>query len=124
MPAKENFNKITEMLTSELSAAAGIKSKQTRTSVCSAITSTKEKLKLYKSVPPNGLVLFCGVIELGDGKSEKKITIDIEPFKPINTFSYRCQNTFETAPLAAILEDDEKFGFVVVDGNGVLYATL
>ncbi len=81
-------------------------------------------MKLYKSVPPNGLVLFCGVIELGDGKSDKKITIDIEPFKPINTFSYRCQNTFETAPLAAILEDDEKFGFVVVDGNGVLYATL
>jgi len=75
-------------------------------------------------VPPNGLVLFCGVIELGDGKTEKKITIDLEPFKPINTFSYRCQNTFETAPLAALLEDDEKFGFVVVDGNGVLYATL
>jgi len=124
MPAKENFNKISEMLTSELSAAAGIKSKQTRTSVCAAITSTKEKLKLYKQVPPNGLVLFCGVVEVGDGKSEKKITIDLEPFKPINTFSYRCQNTFETAPLSALLEDDEKFGFVVVDGNGVLYATL
>jgi len=138
MPAKENFNKISEMLTSELSAAAGIKSKQTRTSVCAAITSTKEsklkivmftkiaclELKLYKQVPPNGLVLFCGVVEVGDGKSEKKITIDLEPFKPINTFSYRCQNTFETAPLSALLEDDEKFGFVVVDGNGVLYATL
>jgi len=27
-------------------------------------------------------------------------------------------------PLREILDDDEKFGFVVVDGNGVLYATL
>jgi peptide chain release factor subunit 1 len=78
------------MLTSELNAAAGIKSKQTRTSVCSAISSTKEKLKLYKNVPANGLVVFCGVIEMGDGKTEKKIMIDIEPFKQINTFAYRC----------------------------------
>lgn len=35
------------MLTSELSGAAGIKSKQTRTSVCTAITATKESKK-YK----------------------------------------------------------------------------
>ena len=77
-------------LAGELAQAANIKSKTTMNSVQSAITSTKEKLKLYKQVPPNGLVLFCGVIELGDGKTEKKITIDLEPFKPINTFSYRC----------------------------------
>jgi peptide subunit release factor 1 (eRF1) len=42
IPAKENLNKVNELLTGELSGAAGIKSKQTRTSVCSAITSTKE----------------------------------------------------------------------------------
>jgi peptide chain release factor subunit 1 len=59
-----------------------------------------------------------------DGKSEKKITIDIEPFKPINTFSYKCQTRFHTEPLEALLEDDEKFGFMICDGNGVLYATL
>lgn len=75
-------------------------------------------------MPPNGLVLFCGIVEIGDGKSEKKIMIDIEPYKQINVFCYRCQNSFETQPLQAILEDDEKFGFVIVDGNGVLYATL
>ena len=46
IPCKDNFNKVTEMLTSELSAAAGIKSKQTRTSVCAAITSTKESKTL------------------------------------------------------------------------------
>ena len=47
-------------------------------------------MKLYKSVPANGLVLFCGVIEMGDGKTEKKVMIDLEPFKQINVFAYRC----------------------------------
>jgi peptide chain release factor subunit 1 len=59
-----------------------------------------------------------------DSKSEKKITIDLEPFKPITTFSYKCQNSFHTEPLEALLEDDERFGFIIIDGNGVLYATL
>lgn len=84
----------------------------------------KLELKLYKNIPTNGLVLFCGVISMDDGKTEKKITLDLEPFKPINVFSYKCQNKFHTEPLEALLEDDEKFGFMIVDGNGVLYATL
>lgn len=70
------------------------------------------------------MVIFCGVILLEDGKTEKKITIDLEPFRPINVFTYRCQNSFETEPLNALLEDDEKFGFIIIDGNGILFATL
>lgn len=31
---------------------------------------------------------------------------------------------FYTEPLEVLLEDDEKFGFIIIDGNGVLYATL
>ena len=50
----------------------------------SALTSTKEKLKLYKATPNNGLVIYCGVILMEDGKTEKKVTWDFEPFKPIN----------------------------------------
>jgi peptide chain release factor subunit 1 len=124
IPPKDNMNKIHEMLTSEFSQAASIKSKQTRTSVQSAITSTQTKLRLYRNIPTNGLAIFCGVIDMGDGKNEKKITLDIEPFKQIANFVYRCQNTFETKPLAELLDDDEKFGFCVVDGNGLLLATV
>jgi len=40
LPPKDNLNKTNEMLTSELSGAAGIKSKQTKNSVMSAINST------------------------------------------------------------------------------------
>ncbi len=59
-----------------------------------------------------------------DGKTEKKIKIDLTPFRPINVFAYKCQNSFYTEPLLSLLEDDDKFGFIIIDGNGVLYATL
>jgi len=82
------------------------------------------ELKLYKYTPPNGLVVFCGVILMEDGKTEKKVTWDFEPFKPINQSVYFCDNSFHTDPLQVLLEDDEKFGFVVVDGNGALFGIV
>ena len=94
------------------------------TSVQSAITSTREKLKLYKNTPPNGLIVFCGIILMDDGKTEKKITLDIEPFKPAQAFLYRCENKFHSSCLNYLLEDDERFGFIVVDGAGAVFATL
>lgn len=58
-----------------------------RLSVLSAITSTQQRLKLWTKVPPNGLVVYCGEIITSEGK-ERKINIDFEPFKPINTSLY------------------------------------
>lgn len=94
------------------------------TSVQAAITSTREKLKLYRVVPSNGLIVFCGTILMDDNKSEKKITLDISPFRPVQAFSYKCENRFNTDCLNFLLEDDEKFGFIIVDGSGALFATL
>lgn len=47
------------------------------------------------TVPGNGLVVYCGTIVTDDGK-EKKVNIDFEPFKPINTSLYLCDNKFHT----------------------------
>ncbi len=124
IPPKESMTLVTGRLTQELSQAQNIKSRQTKQSVIAAITSTKEKLKLYRDTPKNGLVVFCGIILMEDGKTEKKINYDIEPFRPINQSLYNCGNKFDTSPLNSLLQDDQKFGFVVVDGNGALYATL
>lgn len=46
-------------------------------------------------VPPNGLVIYCGTIVTDEGK-EKKVNIDFEPFRPINTSLYLCDNKFHT----------------------------
>lgn len=94
------------------------------TSVQSAITSTREKLKLYKSTPENGLIIFCGQILMDDAKTEKKMTLDIVPFRQVQSFHYNCQNRFDSSVLNYLLEDDEKFGFIIVDGAGALFATL
>jgi len=59
-----------------------------------------------------------------DGHTEKKITYDLQPFRPAQAFSYSCQNTFNTDCMKYLLEDDEKFGFIIVDGSGALFATL
>lgn len=45
-------------------------------------------------------------------------------FKPINTSLYLCDNKFHTEALDELLEDDEKFGFIIMDGNGSLYGAL
>ena len=58
-----------------------------------------------------------------EGK-ERKINIDVEPFKPINTSLYLCDNKFHTEALSELLESDQKFGFIVMDGNGALFGTL
>lgn len=93
-------------------------------SVQTAIVSTRERLKLYKTTPENGLIIFCGMILMDDNKTEKKITWDLVPYKPAQSFLYKCEGKFHSDCLSYLLEDDEKFGFIIVDGNGALFATL
>ena len=40
-------------------------------------------------------MIYCGTIVTEDGK-EKKVNIDFEPFRPINTSLYLCDNKFHT----------------------------
>merc|ERR1739838_1044469 len=111
------------MLADEYGTASNIKSRVNRLSVLGAITSVQHRLKLYTRVPPAGLVVYCGTIVTEEGK-EKKVNIDFEPFKPINSSLYLCDNKFHTEALTALLADDNRFGFIVMDGNGALFGTL
>ena len=123
MPPTEDVAKINHMLTNEFGTASNIKSRVNRLSVLSAIKSTQERLKLYNKMPVNGLVIYCGTILIENNK-EKKVTIDFEPFKPINKFLYLCDNRFHTEPLNELLTSDEKYGFIIIDGNGTLFGRL
>ena len=123
IPPKDQISRVAKMLADEYGTASNIKSRVNRLSVLAAITSAQQRLKLYTKVPPNGLVLYTGTIVTDEGK-EKKVSIDFEPFKPINTSLYLCDNKFHTEPLSELLENDSKFGFVVMDGNGSLFGTV
>lgn len=123
IPPKDQISRVSKMLADEFGTASNIKSRVNRLSVLGAITSVQARLKLYNKVPPNGLVIYCGTIMTDEGK-EKKVNIDFEPFKAINTSLYLCDNKFHTEALQALLADDNKFGFIVMDGNGALFGTL
>ena len=143
IPPKDQISRVSKMLADEFGTASNIKSRVNRLSVLGAITSVQHRLKLYTKgktiilqpagclnntfhfflVPPNGLVIYCGTIVTEENK-EKKVNIDFEPFKPINTSLYLCDNKFHTEALTALLADDNKFGFIVMDGNGALFGTL
>jgi peptide chain release factor subunit 1 len=130
-------SQVQKMLGDEYGTASNIKSRVNRLSVLSAITSAQQRLKLYNKVrhqqqaapglvvnrwtrahaappapmllqlPGNGLVVYTGTILTDDGK-EKKVNIDFEPFKPINTSLYMCDNKFHTEALSELLESDNK----------------
>jgi peptide chain release factor subunit 1 len=123
IPPGDQVGKINKMLSEEYSTASNIKSRVNRLSVLSAIISTQQRLKLYTKIPENGLILYCGTV-LEEGNKEKKVTYDIEPFKPINTSLYLCDNKFHTEILFSLFENDDKIGFIIMDGKGALFGVL
>jgi len=123
IPPKDQIARVNKMLSDEYGTASNIKSRVNRLSVLSAITSAQQRLKLYNRVPKNGLVVFVGTVLTDEGK-DKKLSIHFEPFKPINTSLYLCDNKFHTESLHELLEDDNVFGFLIMDGNGCLYGTV
>ncbi len=123
IPPGDQIPRVNKMLSDEYGTASNIKSRVNRLSVLGAITSTQQRLKLYNKCPKNGLVIYCGTVITDEGK-EKRVNIDFEPFKPINTSLYLCDNKFHTEDLNELLMDDEAFGFIIMDGNGSLYGTV
>jgi peptide chain release factor subunit 1 len=75
-PKKDALNKANKRLSDEESTASNIKSSSNKASVLAAITSIREKLKLYKQIPKNGLVIFCGTVDMEGKDSGKKFTMD------------------------------------------------
>merc|ERR1712065_20552 len=50
--------------------------------------------------------------------------ITIAPHRPLNTSLYMCDSRFHVDALRDLLSNDDSFGFIIVDGNGVLYGKL
>ena len=100
--------------------ASNVKSRVNRLSVPGAIRPAHQRLQLYSPVPPNGLVVCAMTVT--EERKEKKVHMDFEHLKPISTSLYLCDNKFHPEVLTARLSGDGKFGFVVIDGLGVLGA--
>ncbi|KAM3143840.1 hypothetical protein pb186bvf_004116 [Paramecium bursaria] len=124
IPPKKFISDVTNRLNEQFAEAASIKDKNNRNSVQEAIQSAVLRLRNYNKAPNNGLVVFSGAVQQADGKGEKKICICIEPYRPLSLSLYYCDPQFHVDELRCLLQIDPPFGFIVMDGNGALFATI
>lgn len=114
------------MLSDEMGAAANIKSKTTRSLVQSALKSLQHATKAITSrqiEDSRGVALFCGCDATAtQGASAQRLEL-VWPPKEIARLRYVCDKAFFLETLQAQLEEGDCFGFIVISGNGVTFAT-
>ena len=114
IPQDKQIYDVTSQLRDEHGQAANIKSKSTRLNVQSALESTLARLKYIQKIPENGIVIFCGALDVGANKTSME-TLVIDPPEPITSYKYFCASSFLLEPLEAMLKDKKTFGLIVVD---------
>ncbi|MEM5793613.1 MAG: peptide chain release factor aRF-1 [Candidatus Aenigmatarchaeota archaeon] len=117
IPSGYNLAEIQNMLRSEYALTQNVKSRQTRNNVLSALEKIMNHLKLFRTTPENGLIVFCGNISEKEGESDIQIW-SIEPPQPLNQKIYWCDQNFVLDPLKEMLTEKEVYGLIVIDGGG------
>jgi peptide chain release factor subunit 1 len=110
-------------LREEHGQASNIKSKTTKQNVQGAIDRIVQYLKLYKTPPPNGLIVFCGNISSVQANPDIEL-FSMEPPQPIKMNIYRCDSTFLLEPIENMLEAKDMYGMLVMDGRDATIAVL
>ncbi len=124
VPSGRQVGEVMGMLRQEFGTASNIKSDTTRKNVQDAITKVMQRLKLFKEVPKNGLVIFAGAIPQNGPGSERMETYVITPPEPVNVYLYRCDPKFHTEYLQEQLREKETYGIMVIDTTAATMATL
>jgi len=124
VPYGRQISEVVAMLNNEYGTATNIKSNTTRKNVQDAVTRVTQRLKMFKKVPENGLVLFCGAIPQNGPGSEKIELYIISPPEPIQVYLYRCDARFHTEHLQEFLKEKETYGIIVLDSAHASFATV
>ncbi|PVX24399.1 MAG: peptide chain release factor 1 [Candidatus Bathyarchaeum sp.] len=124
VPYGRQISEVVAMLNNEYGTASNIKSNTTKKNVQDAITRVTQRVKLFKKVPENGLVLFCGAIPQNGPGSEKIELYVISPPEPIQVYLYRCDARFHTEHLQEFLKEKETYGIIVLDSAHASFATV
>jgi peptide chain release factor subunit 1 len=125
VPPGRQVSEVIQMLKEEWGTAGNIKSNTTRKNVQDAITKVTQRLKLFKTVPENGLVIFCGAIpQNGLGSERIEGPYVVVPPEPIGIYLYRCDARFHTEYLMDLLKETETYGILLLDSSGATFAML
>ncbi len=114
IPETKQISDVMAYLRDEYSQASNIKSKSTLKNVQGAIDSIMARLRTFKAVPPNGIVIFCGEVPRA-GDQTKMVQFVLDPPDCITTFVYRCDSQFYTEPLEVMLVDKKSYGLITID---------
>ena len=114
IPPNKQISDVSSQLRDEHGQASNIKSKSTRTNVQSALDSILSRLKYIKKPPENGVIIFCGAIDVGGDKTQMETTV-IEPPEQIGIYKYHCNSAFFLDPLKDMLSEKKTFGLLVLD---------
>ncbi len=114
LPAGYDINKAISHLSEEQGTASNIKDSRTRNNVQGSLERAVRTLRLYKRIPPNGIVIFVGNASTDESKIDIRVWT-VEPPEPLMQRIYRCDQTFKTDILKEFLEYKEVYGLVVMD---------
>jgi peptide chain release factor subunit 1 len=117
IPPKKAIHEALANLREEWGTAGNIKSDTTRNHVQDALTRTMQKLKLYRTVPDTGLVIFAGALPTNGPGSEVVNVYEIVPPKPVTNYLYACDDHFRVEYLRDMLKEDKVFGILVIDAS-------
>lgn len=119
IPPKKPIHEAIANLREEWGTAGNIKSDTTRNHVQDALTRAMQRLKLYKTPPDTGLVVFSGALPTNGPGSEVINVWEIVPPKPVTQYLYQCDDHFHVEWLKDMLRDEKVFGLLAIDSSEV-----
>ena len=124
IPPKKAIHEAIANLREEWGTAGNIKSDTTRNHVQDALTKTMQRLKLYRTAPDTGLVIFAGALPTNGPGSEVVNVYEIVPPKPVTQYLYQCDDHFHVEWLKDMLREEKVYGILSIDssdaGMGIL----
>jgi peptide chain release factor subunit 1 len=124
IPPKKPIHEAIANLREEWGTAGNIKSDTTRNHVQDALTRTMQRLKLYRTAPDTGLVVFSGALPTNGPGSEVVNVYEIVPPKPVTQYLYQCDDHFHVEWLKDMLKEEKVFGILSIDSSEAGLAIL
>jgi len=119
IPPKKPVHEAIANLREEWGTAGNIKSDTTRNHVQDALTKAMQRLKLYRTAPDTGLVVFSGALPTNGPGSEVVNVWEIIPPKPVTQYLYQCDDHFHVEWLKDMLREEKVYGILVIDSSEV-----
>ena len=78
-----------------------------------------QRLKLYRTAPDTGLVIFSGALPTNGPGSEVVNVYEIIPPKPVTQYLYQCDDHFHVEWLKEMLREEKVYGILSIDSSEV-----